>query len=168
MSRENRAKVVSEATDLVPIMRVVDSETKRKLFISLTKDWLTEEEVEKEFGEEGLRAAFFFEKMKLVRTKWLPTDKGPMKAYKTFYKSFHIDVTIPVLELTEVLQAATMSEENFKSIESKIIDQIQEGENFFGTIATNLNCSPTFLKGVVKRSPLLEYRGHRIELSEKY
>lgn len=167
MSRENRAKVVSEATDLVPIMRAVDSDTKRKLFIKLTKDWLTEEDVEKEFGQEGARAAFFFEKMKLVRTKWLPTDKGPLKAYKTFYKSFHIDITVPVLDLTEVLQAATMSEENFKDLENKILEQIQGGEGFFGTIATNLQCTPTFLKGIVKRSSLLEYKGHRIELAKK-
>ena len=168
MGRENRAKVISEASDLVPIMRAVDSEVKRKLFLQLTQGWLTEDEVEEKFGEEGVRVAFFFEKMKLVRTKWLPTDKGPVKAYKTFYKSFHIDITVPVLELTEVLQAATMSEESFKVIENKIIDQIQGGENFFGTIASNLGCSPVFLKGMVKRSALLEYRGHRIELSEKY
>ncbi|HID72002.1 MAG TPA: hypothetical protein EYP29_04575 [Thermoplasmata archaeon] len=167
MAPDNRAKVVSEATDLVPIMRVVDSETKRNLFMELTKEWMTEEEIENKFGEEGLRAAFFFEKMKLVRSKWQPTERGPMKAYKTFYKSFKIDLTVPVLELTDVLKAATMSEEKFKEIEDKIIELIQEGENFFGTIATTLHCSPTFLKGIVKRSSLLEYRGHRIELSER-
>jgi predicted DNA-binding ArsR family transcriptional regulator len=160
----NRIKVVSEVAELVPILRAVDSPVKREVFREVTSDWRTAKQIEEKFGEEGLEALRFFEKMKLVETKWQTsaTSSSPEKAYHAFYSSFHINATTPVQEISDVLHAAIMSDKEYGKVEGKIFDMVGPDGKFAGDVADELKVTQTMLKALVKRSTRLDFRGHRI------
>jgi predicted DNA-binding ArsR family transcriptional regulator len=159
----NRIKVVSEVAELVPILRAVDSDVKSDVFKEVSAGWKSVREIEEKFGAEGANALRFFEKMKLVETKWQtgPTA-SPEKAYHAFYSSFHINATAPIQEISDVLHAAMMSEESYSVIENRIFEMVGPEGKFSGDVADALKVTQTKLKALVKRSPRLDFRGHRI------
>ena len=159
----NRIKVVSEVAELVPILRAVDSDVKSSVFKEVTTNWQTAKQVEEKFGAAGLVALRFFEKMKLVETKW-QTGPGatPEKAYHAFYSSFHINATAPVQEISDVLHAAMMPDAEYDKIEASVYDMVGAEGKFSGDVADMLKVTQTMLKALVKRSPRLDFRGHRI------
>src|SRR5271170_3201023 len=65
----HRIKVVNDVSDLVSILRAVDSPLKLRLVQRLGENWLTGEDVEREFGKEGIKALVFFEKLRLIDTR---------------------------------------------------------------------------------------------------
>jgi len=146
----NRIKVVSEPAELVPILRAVDTEVKRDVFKEVSTDWRTLKQIEEKFGKEGVDAITFFEKMKLVETKWQTSATlQPEKAYHAFYSSFHIN-------------AAMMPEKDYAKIEKQVFDMVGEEGKFAGDVAESLKVSQTMLKALVKRSARLDFRGHRV------
>ncbi len=159
----NRIKVVSEVAELVPILRAVDTEVKSNVFKEVSASWQTARQIEEKYGKEGLEALRFFEKMKLVETKWQTSPTmTPEKAYHAFYSSFHINATAPVQEISDVLRAAMMSDEEYAQVEKTIFDMVGPEGKFSGDVADALKVTQTKLKALVKRSPRLDFRGHRI------
>src|SRR3989442_1063138 len=135
----NRIKVVSDPAELVPILRTVDSPVKREVFREVTNEWRTAKQIEEKFGTEGAEALKFFEKMKLVETKWQTSAQmQPEKAYHAFYSSFHINATAPVTEISDVLHAAMMPEKDYAKIEKQIYDMVGEEGKFAGDVAEAL------------------------------
>ena len=59
-----------------------------------------------------------------------------------------------------------MADDDFSVLESSIIEKVEKGGRFAGDVATDLGLSQTMLRSLVKRSTKLDYRGHRVELSE--
>ena len=161
-----RIKVINEPTELVPVMRAMDTEVKRKVFMEVSTRWCTANSIEELYGNEGRQALNFFEKMKLVETRWESVDSISEKAYHTYYLSFHINTTVRVQDIAEVLAAVVMKDENFKALEDNIIEQVKDGGRFAGDIADDLGTSQIMLRSLVKRSTKLDYRGHRVEISE--
>lgn len=161
----HRIKVVNDVSDLVPILRAVDSVVKLKLVQRLGQDWLTLADVEREFGVEGKKALAFFEKLRLIDTRWVAREgaKQPEKSYHFYYSTININTTSPLAEISEVLAIATMGLKEYTRLEEKIVGAVGGEGRFFSDIAEELGMSPTRLKGLVKRSDKLEYRGHRIE-----
>jgi predicted DNA-binding ArsR family transcriptional regulator len=104
--------------------------------------------------------------MKLVETRWESIDSISEKAYHTYYLSFHINTTVAVQDIAEVLSAVVMADEDFSTLEDTIIEKVEKGGRFAGDVAEDLGISQTMLRSLVKRSTKLDYRGHRVELSE--
>ncbi len=161
-----RIKVINEPTELVPVMRAMDTDVKRKVFMEVSTRWCTANTIEELYGLEGRQALNFFEKMKLVETRWESVDSISEKAYHTYYLSFHINTTVRVQDIAEVLAAVVMKNGDFEGLEDKIIEQVKDGGRFAGDIADDLELSQIMLKSLVKRSTKLDYRGHRVEISE--
>lgn len=161
----NRIKVINEPSELVPMLRSVDTVVKRDVLKEVTLEWRTADEIEQKFGPEGRDAIIFFEKMKLVETRWLSKDGGyPEKSYHTYYTSFSINAQWPVYEISDVLTAAMMSEEEYAAIEERILAEVGKDGRFSGDIAESLGITSTMLKSLVRRSVKMDFRGHRIEL----
>jgi len=161
----NRIKVINEPSELVPMLRAVDTHVKRDVLKEVTLEWRTAKEIEAKFGPEGKDAIIFFEKMKLVESRWLSTGgAAPEKSYHTYYTSFHINAQWPVYEISDVLAAAMMAEDEFLEIEGKIVDEVGKAGRFSGDIAESLGLTSTMLRSLVRRSVKLDYRGHRIEM----
>ncbi len=161
----HRIKVVNDASDLVPILRAVDSPVKLKLVQRLGESWLTLDDVEREFGAEGKKALAFFEKLRLIDTRWVAREgrRQPEKSYHFYYSTINVNTTSPLAEISEVLAIATMGQKDYAKLEQRIYDAVGTEGRFFSDVAEELGMSPTRLKGLVKRSEKLEYRGHRIE-----
>jgi predicted DNA-binding ArsR family transcriptional regulator len=161
----HRIKVVNDASDLVPILRAVDSPLKLRLVQRLGENWLTLEDVQREFGADGVKALAFFEKLRLIDTRWVAREgrRQPDKSYHFYYSTINISTTSPLAEISEVLAIATMPLREYTKLEQKIYDAVGTEGRFFSDVAEELGMSPTRLKALVKRSEKLEYRGHRIE-----
>jgi predicted DNA-binding ArsR family transcriptional regulator len=161
----HRIKVINDVSDLVPILRAVDSALKLRLVTRLGEAWLTEEDVRGEFGEEGVKTLAFFEKLRLIDTRWVAREgrRQPDKSYHFYYSTININTTSPLAEISEVLAIAMMPLREYAKLEAKIHAAVGPEGRFFSDIAEELGMSPTRLKGLVKRSERLEYRGHRIE-----
>jgi len=160
----NKIKVINEPSELVSMLRAVDTPVKRDVLKEVTLEWRTTKEVKDKYGEEGEEALKFFEKMKLVETRWQPSGGNrPEKAYHTYYNSFHINASWPVYEISDVLYAAMMPEDEFEEVEENILDQVGKDGKFAGDVAENLGLTATMLKSLVKRSVKMDYRGHRLE-----
>lgn len=165
----NRIKVINEPSELVPMLRAVDTPVKRDVLKEVTLEWRTAKEIEEKFGVEGRDAILFFEKMKLVESRWQSTGGNyPEKSYHTYYTSFHINAQWPVYEISDVLAAAMMPESDFKELEDQIVKEVGDRGCFSGDVAESLGLTSTMLRSLVRRSVKLDYRGHRIEpLKEK-
>ncbi len=158
-----RVKVVSEPTDLVPVLRSFDTAVKREVFRRVTEDWVPRSEIEEDLGEDGLAALEFFDKSNLVETKWVPGDDGAEKAYHTYYTGFNIQANGPVDEVAEVLGAAVMSQAEFDEIEEDILAIVaHEGKQRSQDIAEKLEMPMVRLRSLVKRSAHLEFKGHHV------
>lgn len=162
---QQRIKVVNEISDLVPVLRAVDSELKLQLFQRLSETWVTVADVEKDFGKEGVKVLGFFEKLKLVDSRWVSREgrKAPEKSFHSYYSTVNINTTAPLSEISEVLSVASMPDKDYLKIEKQIYDAVGAQGRFFSDVAEELQMSPTRLKGLIKRSEKLEFRGHRIE-----
>jgi len=159
----NRIKVVSDPAELVPILRSVDTEVKRSIFKELSNTWLTAKQIEEKYGVEGSEALVFFEKVKLVETKWQTgASMSPEKAYHAFYSQFHINASAPIQEISDVLFVAMMPEKDYRKIEERIFKTVGDDGKFTGDMADELQVTQTTLKAYVKRSHRLDFRGHRI------
>ncbi len=161
----HRIKVVNDVSDLVPILRAVGTPLRLKLVRRLGEEWLTIDDIEREFGKDGIKALQFFEKLRLIDTRWVSREgrRQPEKSYHFYYSTINVNTTSPLAEISEVLAIATMSPKEYEKLEEKILGAIGAEGRFFSDVAEDLKMSPTRLKALVKRSEKLEYRGHRIE-----
>ena len=161
----HRIKVVNDVSDLVPILRAVGTPIRLRVVQRLGEEWLTLEDIEREFGEEGKKALAFVEKLRLIDTRWVAREgrKQPDKSYHFYYSTININTTSPLAEMSEVLAIATMPPKEYEKLEQRIYAAVGEEGRFFSDVAEELKMSPTRLKALVKRSEKLEYRGHRIE-----
>ncbi|MCI4351345.1 MAG: ArsR family transcriptional regulator [Thermoplasmata archaeon] len=161
----HRIKVVNDMSELVPVLRAVDTPVKLALVQRLAESWLTAQDIEKEYGKEGIKALQFFEKLKLIDTRWVAREgrKTPDKSFHFYYSTVNINTTAPLAEVSEILSIASMPDKDYAKFEHRIYEAVGETGRFFSDVAEELGMSPTRLKGLVKRSDKLEYRGHRIE-----
>src|SRR5580700_9482747 len=122
----HRIKVVNDMSELVPILRAVDSQVKLKLVQRLADAWLTGEDVEREFGKEGAKALVFFEKLKLIDTRWVAREghRQPEKSYHFYYSTVNINTTAPLAEVSEILAIASMPEKDYQKLEKRIFDAV--------------------------------------------
>ncbi len=163
----SRIKVVSDIGDLVSVFHACDSEIKKKVFIEITKRWCTMEEIEEKYGEEGVDALKYLEKIKLVETQWVTAESGVKKAYHTYYDLFQINLSLPIIEAAEVIRVITMSDEEFKEWEGRIIETIgPEKAIFLGDLVEKLGISQIMLRGLIRRSTKIEIKGMRVEVTK--
>jgi len=149
---------------MVPILRAFDSDVKRDVFKRLIDNWCTTKAIEKDFGPEGVEALRFFEKTKLVETRWeaLPGG-GTDKAFHSYYTSFHINTQCPVQDVAEILSVAAMPQDKFQHIESEIEALIGREETYSARAITEKLGIPLIrLRSVLKRSTKFELRGHLV------
>ena len=164
-----RTKVVNDSTDLVPIMRAFNDKTKKEVFKEIQTDWKPQSEIEEKYGKNGAEALEFFDKMKLVETKWTTPDEGvegrPQKKYRSYYSAFNINISCPVNEISEIFTIASLNREKFNKLECEISEFLGNDGKFGNMVAENFGLSNLALKSLVKRSNKFCYKG--LKLSKK-
>ena len=160
----NRIKVVNDVSELVAVLRAVDNELKLDVFKEVMVGWKTKSEIEQKFGKGGVDALALLEKMKLIETRWQPGKNGTEMSFHTFYTSFHINLTCPINEISDVLSAAMTPEKEFIKFERLLEEMTKaDGSVYVGDVMQKTELSLTLLKGLIRRSAKYECRGHRIE-----
>jgi predicted DNA-binding ArsR family transcriptional regulator len=158
--------VINDSTDLVSVIRAFDNKVKKDVFSEILKDWTPVSSIIEKFGDEGVEALEFFDKMKLVETKWTTPEDGmegkPQKIYRSFYSLFNINISCPVNEISEIFNISTLDEVNFEKLEDEIYEFIGESGKFGNTVSENFGISNTALKVLVKRSNRFDYTGLKI------
>ncbi|MDD3493313.1 MAG: ArsR family transcriptional regulator [Candidatus Thermoplasmatota archaeon] len=156
-----QAKLINDITDLVWLMRAFDSDVKRRVFEKVCEDWTLMDDIEGAFGEEGAAALSFFEKVKLVETRWGMDEGTAKKEYHAFYSSFHIKVISSVDMLQDVFSIALMDEETFQDLVDQVYEFVGSGE-LGREVERQFGLSSIQMKCLVKRSARLEYQGMKI------
>jgi len=161
-----RTKVVNDSTDLVPLLRAFDNKTKKEVFNELLLDWKPTSDIIEKYGEDGADALEYFDKMKLVETKWTTPDEGidgrPQKKYRSYYSAFNINISCPVNEISEIFTVASLNKNEFGKLEDKIYKFVGEDGKFGNMVAENFGVSNLALKGLVKRSNKFCYKGLKL------
>jgi len=164
-----RTKVVNDSTDLVPLLRAFDNKTKKEVFNELLLDWKPLSEIKEKYGGDGEDALEYFDKMKLVETKWTTPEEGidgrPQKKYRSYYSAFNINISCPVNEISEIFTVASLNRDEFENLEDQIFEYVGTDGKFGNMVAENFNLSNLALKGLVKRSNRFCYKG--LKLSRK-
>jgi len=165
-----RTKVVNDSTDLVPLLRAFDNNTKKEVFNELLGEWRPLSEIKEKYGDDGEEALEYFDKMKLVETKWTTPDQGidghPQKKYRSYYSAFNINISCPVNEISEIFTVASLNSKDFKGLENKIFEFVGEDGKFGNMVAENFRLSNLALKGLVKRSNKFCYKGLKLSRRE--
>ena len=164
-----RIKVVNDSTDLVPLLRAFDNKTKKEVFNELLLDWKPLSDIKEKYGEDGEDALEYFDKMKLVETKWTTPEDGidgkPQKKYRSYYSAFNINISCPVNEISEIFTVASLNKNEFEELENQIFNYVGADGKFGNMVAENFRLSNLALKGLVKRSNKFCYKG--LKLSRK-
>ena len=164
-----RTKVVNDSTDLVPLLRAFDNKTKKEVFNELLLDWKPLSEIKEKYGDVGEDALEYFDKMKLVETKWTTPEEGikgkPQKKYRSYYSAFNINISCPVNEISEIFTVASLNRNEFEKLEDQIFDFVGDDGKFGRMVAENFGLSNLALKGFVKRSS--KFCSNGLKLSRK-
>jgi len=158
----SRTKVINEIIDIVPLLRCLDTELKKNVYMDLIKSWYTMDEIEEQYGSEGGDALVLMERLNLVDTKWVTKDNETVKSYHTYYDNINIMAHAPLYELIDMFHVGAMSDEVYKKMENEIFDMVGEDGCFTGEIMEKFNISSIFLKTFVKRSPKLVLKGQKV------
>ncbi|MDP7082612.1 MAG: ArsR family transcriptional regulator [Candidatus Poseidoniia archaeon] len=157
-----RTKLINDPAELVALFRSVDSPGRRAVLARLAEGWTPTSELQESFGEEAFGAITYFEKFKLVESRWEVLDGKPEKAYRTFYNAFQISTSLNFVEAQELLTVVLMEETVFEALEVKILEMVGEEGCFANDISRELELTSLQLKGLVRRSVKFDYRGHNI------
>jgi predicted DNA-binding ArsR family transcriptional regulator len=155
-----RIKVISESTDLVPLLRALDTEAKRAVYMEVAQQWCPVSYIGRKYGPEGEAALAFFEKTKLVETKFEHVGGQPEKVYHSYYASFHINAQATVPEIGEILGVAAMPDEEFERIEDEMLALVGTDGASARAVTEKLNIPLVRLKALLKRSTRLDLKGH--------
>jgi predicted DNA-binding ArsR family transcriptional regulator len=165
-----RTKVVNDSTDLIPLLRAFDSKSKKEIFNELLNGWKTMSEIVDKYGGDGEDVLDVFDRMKLVETKWTTPDEGvdgkPQKKYRSYYSAFNINISCPINEISEIFTVASLDQEEFEKLETRIYDFIGQDGKFGNMVAEKFRLSNLALKGLVKRSNKFCYKGLKLSRKE--
>ncbi|MCL4307735.1 MAG: ArsR family transcriptional regulator [Candidatus Thermoplasmatota archaeon] len=159
----SRIKVVNDVGELVSIFHAADSDTKRRLLLDLSTGWITMPVIEQKYGTEGKKALLYLDKIKLIESQWMTGENGPEKAFHTYYTNVQINLLGSMSDLADIIYATTLTDQQLMEYEDKIVDMIIDPEGvFIGDVSEKLNISQALLRGIVKRSSMLQIKGYKI------
>ena len=143
-----RVKLINDPAELVALFRAVDSEGRRNVLTTLAEGWTMISDLVSEHGEEAYGAITYFEKFKLVESRWEVNSE--------------ISTSLTFDETKELLTVVLMTEKKFKSLEAKIVELIGSEGTFANDVARDLGVTSLTLKGLVRRSVEFDFKGHNI------
>ncbi|MEM0156820.1 MAG: ArsR family transcriptional regulator [Thermoplasmataceae archaeon] len=159
----SRIKVVNDVGELVSIFHAADSDTKRRLLLDLSTGWITMPVIEQKYGNEGKKALLYLDKIKLIESQWMTGENGPEKAFHTYYTNVQINLLGSMSDLADIIYATTLTDQQLMDFEDQIAGMITDPEGvFIGDVSEKLNISQALLRGIVKRSSMLQIKGYKI------
>jgi predicted DNA-binding ArsR family transcriptional regulator len=162
-----RTRIINEPSDLVPLLRAFGSDSHKKIFDSLQKDWKTEEEIEKEVGFEAKESLELLKKSGLVESKWrMPgVGKKPEKEFHSSYSRVHLNFQCSVEDISDLIMITFRSDSEIRTYVDMIEKEVVNGNQSMNGLQRVVDKSIMFIRGVARRSSILAVKGQRIELA---
>lgn len=161
-----RTRIINEPSDLVPLLRAFGSDTHKKVFDSLQKDWKTEVEIEKEVGLNVVESLDILKKSGLIESKWRMPQPGkkPDKEYHSSYSRVHVNFQCTVEDLSDLIMITFQNDAEIRSCLDTIEREVSGGNQSMNGLQRVVDKSIMFIRGIARRSSILTVKGQRIEL----
>jgi len=162
-----RTRIVNEPSDLVPLLRAFGSDSHKKVFDCLQKDWKTESEIETEAGFNVSESLDLLKKSGLVESKWRMPESGkkPEKEYHSSYSRVHLNFQCSVEDISDLIMITFKSDSEIKNYVDVIEKEVVDGNQSMNGLQRVVDKSIMFIRGVARRSSILAVKGQRIELA---
>ncbi|GFO98133.1 hypothetical protein ig2599ANME_2354 [groundwater metagenome] len=162
-----RTRIVNEPSDLVPLLRAFGSDSHKKVFDCLQKDWKIEEEIEKEVGFAANESLDLLKKSGLVESKWRMPEAGkkPEKEYHSSYSRVHLNFQCSVEDISDLIMITFKSDSEIRTYVDMIEKEVVGGNQSMNGLQRVVDKSIMFIRGVARRSSILAVKGQRIELA---
>ncbi|MDO8726193.1 MAG: ArsR family transcriptional regulator [Candidatus Methanoperedens sp.] len=162
-----RTRIVNEPSDLVPLLRAFGSDSHKKVFDCLQKDWKTESEIETEAGSNVSESLDLLKKSGLVESKWRMPESGkkPEKEYHSSYSRVHLNFQCSVEDISDLIMITFKSDSEIKNYVDIIEKEVIDGNQSMNGLQRVVDKSIMFIRGVARRSSILAVKGQRIELA---
>ncbi len=164
----NRTRIVNDPADLVPLLQVFKSDSHKRVFSSLLNGWRTEDELRELLEGDIYYSLDMLKKTGLVESKWRMPEPGhtPQVEYHTCYSKLRADFQCSISDICDLIRIAITDDEALRDVADAMEFEVKNGNSSVQNLSRTLNQSPTFLRGIAKRSQNLVVKGHRFELSK--
>ncbi|MCZ7397789.1 MAG: ArsR family transcriptional regulator, partial [Candidatus Methanoperedens sp.] len=112
-----RTRIINEPSDVVPLLRAFGSETHKKVFDYLQKDWKTEDEIEQDLGLKVSDSLDVLKKSGLVESKWRMPQPGkkPEKEYHSSYSRVQVNFQCSIEDLADLIMITFKSDKEIRT-----------------------------------------------------
>ncbi len=162
-----RTRIINEPSDIVPLLRAFGSETHKKVFDYLQKDWKTEDEIEQDLGIKVLDSLDVLKKSGLVESKWRMPQPGkkPEKEYHSSYSRVQVNFQCSIEDLADLIMITFKNDNEIRKYLDVIEKEVVGGNQSMNGLQRVIDRSIMFIRGVARRSAILTVKGQRIELA---
>jgi predicted DNA-binding ArsR family transcriptional regulator len=161
-----RTKIINDPADLVPLLQVFNSKLHSQVFNEISSGWKTEKELEEVTGKDVAVSLDALKQGGLIESRWRMPEAGesPMLEYKTSYNEVRANFQCTMKELSELIMIAFSMDESLRKLAEQMEKEIELGNASLVNLSRIFDRSPTYLKGVAKRSHNIVVKGQRLEI----
>jgi len=161
---------MNDPVELVPLLMTFNNTQYKRIYELLNKNWLTEEELSGQVDPGCVTECLaILRKGNLVEEQWRMPDPGqkPMKEFRTTYSKFRANFQCSMSDMGDLLHIAISKDEGLREIVDAVLEEIVAGNTSISDISRKHNVSPTFVKGLAKRTPHLDVKGQGMVLLDR-
>ena len=161
-----RTKIINDPADLVPLLQVFNSKLHSQVFNEISAGWKTEAELQEVTGKDVSKSLDALKQGGLIESRWRMPEPGesPVLEYRTSYNEVRANFQCTMKELSELIMIAFSMDESLRKMAEQMEKEIEGGNASLVNLSRIFERSPTFLKGVAKRSRNLVVKGQRLEI----
>ena len=161
-----RTRIVNDPADLVPLLQTFGSDLHKEVFDLVSQEWKTKDELTKIFGRDIERGLQILKKGGLIESKWRMPESGksiPIEEFHSSYSIVRTNFQCTMSELSDIIMITFIDDNEFQDIVNRMVEEVDKGNLSLSNLSRVLDLSPTYIKGIAKRSLELTVKGSRIE-----
>ena len=163
-------KVVNDPVELVPLLVIFNNPMYKKIFDSLSANWMTKDELAEKNSEKDVEECLLIlRKGSLIDEQWrMPTPgQKSEKEYRATYTRFRSNIQCNFSDLADILYISTSNDEELREKAQKLEEELEQSSGSIGDLARKLGVSQTYIKSIAKRIPHLDVKGQGLVRLEK-
>jgi predicted DNA-binding ArsR family transcriptional regulator len=155
-------KVVNDPVELVPLLVIFNNITYKKIFDSLSVNWMTKAELVSKNSEKDVEECLLFlRKGSLIDEQWrMPTPgQKSEKEYRATYTRFRSNIQCNFSDLADILYISTSNDEELRERAEQLEKELDHSSGSIGDLARKVGVSQTYIRSLSKRIPHLDVKG---------
>ncbi len=155
-------RIINDPVELVPLLITFNDAKYKQIYELLNRAWLTESELASETGGDSVDDCItILKKGNLVEEQWRMPEPGkkPEKEFRATYSKFRANFQCGMNELSDLLYLAVSNDETLRTTVEAIEAELSSGNVSINDLARKFNVSPTFIRGIAKRSQRMDVKG---------